>query len=192
MFTTLIKAIGQRQRVLKACLIILLLSLCASRNRALIRRSCKRFVRNTGWWNLVWNTYDESRFKKTFRVSRSTFLYILYHIRSALEEKKLLVKSPYLLSKGLGFACIDLVGGTIFTLKWNGWNRSVNCACYCIWSIGRTRSFYVENIHRKPYTKDSQRIRNGNGQYAANAAVPTLLASHWWLPPTDKMPSWGS
>ena len=99
---------------------------------------------------------------------------------------------PHLLSKGLGFACIDLVGGTIFTLKWNGWNRSVNCACYCIWSIGRTRSFYVENIHRKPYTKDSQRIRNGNGQYAANAAVPTLLASHWWLPPTDKMPSWGS
>ena len=75
MFTTLVKAIGQRQSliIMKACLIILLLSLSASRNRTVTRRSCRRFVRNTGWWNLVRNTYDESRFKKTFRVSRSTF-----------------------------------------------------------------------------------------------------------------------
>ena len=32
-------------------------------------RSCRRSHRNPGWWELVWASYDEGRFKKTFRVS---------------------------------------------------------------------------------------------------------------------------
>ena len=35
-------------------------------------RSCRRLQRNTGWWDLIWQTYSNSRFKKTFRVSRAT------------------------------------------------------------------------------------------------------------------------
>ncbi len=29
--------------------------------------SCRRLQRNTGWWDLIWASYSESRFKKTFR-----------------------------------------------------------------------------------------------------------------------------
>jgi len=36
--------------------------------------------RNTGWWDKEWNTYSEARFKKTFPVSRSTFIFILNRI----------------------------------------------------------------------------------------------------------------
>ncbi len=40
-------------------------------------RSCRRSIRNTGWWELVWATCVEGRFKKAFRVSRKTFNFIL-------------------------------------------------------------------------------------------------------------------
>ena len=33
-----------------------------------------------GWWENAWNNYSEARFKKTFRISRSTFTYILNRI----------------------------------------------------------------------------------------------------------------
>jgi len=36
--------------------------------------------RNTGWWDKVWNTYSEARFKKTFQVSQSAFIFILNRI----------------------------------------------------------------------------------------------------------------
>ena len=41
-------------------------------------------ARNTGWWGKVWNTYSYARFKKLFRVSRGTFLFILGRIRHDL------------------------------------------------------------------------------------------------------------
>ena len=45
-----------------------------------VSRSCRRLTRNIGWWENTWNNYSEARFKKTFRVSRSTFRYILNRI----------------------------------------------------------------------------------------------------------------
>ena len=33
-------------------------------------RSCRRLPRNTGWWDKVWFTYDDKRFRQTLRVSR--------------------------------------------------------------------------------------------------------------------------
>ena len=33
-------------------------------------RSCRRFLRNKGWWELVLDTYDDNRFYETFRMSR--------------------------------------------------------------------------------------------------------------------------
>ena len=38
---------------------------------------------------MVWNVYSEDRFKKTFRVSRATFRYILSRIKHKLERKTL-------------------------------------------------------------------------------------------------------
>ena len=60
-----------------------------------IPRSCRRLPRNTGWWNLIWNTYSNARFKKTLRVSRETFAFILSRIRHALERKSV-VEEPIL------------------------------------------------------------------------------------------------
>ena len=52
-------------------------------------RSCRRLVRNNGWWNLVWTTYSDKRFQNTFRVSKRTFLIILSQIRTELEKNGL-------------------------------------------------------------------------------------------------------
>ena len=60
-----------------------------------IPRSCRQLPRNTGWWNLIWNTYSNARFKKTLRVSRETFAFILSRIRHVLERKSV-VEEPIL------------------------------------------------------------------------------------------------
>ncbi|XP_065067513.1 uncharacterized protein LOC135693062 [Rhopilema esculentum] len=52
-------------------------------------RSCRRLPRNTGWWEKLWFTYDDKRFKQTLRVSRSTFEFILTRIRPQLERQTL-------------------------------------------------------------------------------------------------------
>ncbi len=52
-------------------------------------RSCRRFPRNTGWWEQVWHTYDNKRFKQTLRVSKKTFTLILSRIRVRLERQTL-------------------------------------------------------------------------------------------------------
>lgn len=49
-------------------------------------RSCRRLERNNGWFNMVWSSYSTKRFKKTFRVSRETFAFILVQIRHVLER----------------------------------------------------------------------------------------------------------
>ena len=67
-----------------ACLLLLLIS---QRNIAVVPRpvrSCRRLNRNTGWWQTVLNTYSAARFKKTFRVSRDTFNFILNRIEPFL------------------------------------------------------------------------------------------------------------
>ena len=68
-----------RRKVLNVCFLLLLIS--SQRNNVTpMSRSCRRLTRNIGWWENTWNNYSEARFKKTFRVSRSTFRYILNRI----------------------------------------------------------------------------------------------------------------
>ena len=80
-------AMLRRRTLLKTCLISVLL--LASRQNAspIYRRSCRRLPRNIGWWDLVWRTYSEQRFVKTFRVSRRTFCFILSRIQHVLERQ---------------------------------------------------------------------------------------------------------
>ena len=52
-----------------------------------VHRSCRRLERNNGWWELVWNTYSAERFKRTFRVSKDTFIFILNSICNELVRK---------------------------------------------------------------------------------------------------------
>ena len=61
--------------------------LISSRNKRIFHRSCRRLPRNYGWWELVWNSYSDGRFKKTFRISKATFTFILGKIRPYLERK---------------------------------------------------------------------------------------------------------
>ena len=71
----------RRRRVLNVCFRTLLF-LFSRRGNATPKctRSCRRLRRNMGWFNCLWNTYSEERFKKTFRVSRGTFQFILRHV----------------------------------------------------------------------------------------------------------------
>ena len=51
-------------------------------------RSCRRLQRREiDWFDHVWNTYSNARFKKTFRVSKDTFLYILGKIEHDLQRQ---------------------------------------------------------------------------------------------------------
>ena len=77
----------KRRQLIIVCILSLLL--VTSRGIAVTnkyKRSCRRLERNNGWFNLVWSTYSEQCFKKTFRVSRETFSFILARIRHALER----------------------------------------------------------------------------------------------------------
>lgn len=77
----------KRRQLINVCILSLLL--VTSRGIAVTskyKRFCRRLERNNGWFNLVWSTYLEQRFKKTFRVSRETFSFILARIRHTLER----------------------------------------------------------------------------------------------------------
>ncbi|XP_065070679.1 uncharacterized protein LOC135695493 [Rhopilema esculentum] len=88
----------RRRIVLKAFLLILLLLLydkvvVQPRREARRRqRTCRRLPRNTGWWNNVKDHYSNARFKKTFRVSRETFSFILERVKHDIEKKSLTEK----------------------------------------------------------------------------------------------------
>ena len=77
----------RRQQLLKSSFLIILLILSKRNAGVPIPRSCRRRGQNQGWWRYVWETYTDARFKKTFRVSRNTFSFILERIRPALERK---------------------------------------------------------------------------------------------------------
>jgi len=62
------------------------------RNRRKKMEMTKRFVRNSGWWELVRDTYDANRFFETFRMSRH-FLFQFHppsckHGKKSMERKK--------------------------------------------------------------------------------------------------------
>ena len=81
---TLNNLAARRKRFLN--LAFLLVLLISQRNITVPSpvRSCRRLKRNTGWWENVCNTYWDARFKKTFRISRDTFNFILNRIASFL------------------------------------------------------------------------------------------------------------
>ena len=65
------------------------LILTFSRNNTTISRyrACWRLLRNIGWIEQVLNTFSEARFKRTFRITRATFWYILSKIQIRLDRQ---------------------------------------------------------------------------------------------------------
>ena len=51
------------------------------------RRSCRRVTRNTGWWDIAWSSYSEKRFKRTFRIARTTFRFIHEKIKNDITKE---------------------------------------------------------------------------------------------------------
>ena len=82
-------ALLQHHLMIKACILSGLLLFSQNDSRATAFRSCRRLKRNYGWWELAWHTYDEERFKRTFRVCRKTFMLILDGIRCKIEKQTL-------------------------------------------------------------------------------------------------------
>ena len=98
----------RRQLLIKVLFLAMLV--VVSNSEKAFHRSCRRLSRKNGWWELVWNTYDDARFKKTFRVSRETFEFILSHIRHEL-ERQTLCEEPIPLELRLGLALYRLGRG---------------------------------------------------------------------------------
>ena len=83
------KALGTRMLLLKnrrlqRLLFVTALIVFSRHTTVPVSRSCRRLQRNQGWFQHVWNTYSDPRFRKTFRVSRETFIYILSKIEHDL------------------------------------------------------------------------------------------------------------
>ena len=79
-----------REAFVKAALMTVFTMYNAQTNNNLrLPRSCRRLIRNSGWWDKVWNQYSEKRFKRTFRVTRATFIYILSRIKHDIEKETL-------------------------------------------------------------------------------------------------------
>ena len=70
-------------------------------------RTCRRFLRNGGWWNTVWDTYSVERFKYTFRTSRKTFTYILSFVSDKL-QKEFITEEPLSPEMRLGLCLYKL------------------------------------------------------------------------------------
>ena len=87
--TCLISCIHQRRQTLLkiSALLMLLFTSSESTNEYHKPRLCRRLICNIGWWDIVWCSYSEARFRKTFRVSRETFMYILSFLRNDLEKQ---------------------------------------------------------------------------------------------------------
>lgn len=85
--TAVTHLLSKRRHLLSISLLLLLLTLIQRNDVSTPMRSCRRLTRNNGWWATVSNNYSDAKFKKTFRVTRATFLYILSRIRHRLERQ---------------------------------------------------------------------------------------------------------
>ena len=80
-------------------------------------RSWCRLLRSNGWWEMVWTTYTNERFKKTFRIAKNTFSFILNRISNDLEHQTV-HEDPISPKCRLGI-CLYRLG--------NGWIGCFNC-----------------------------------------------------------------
>ena len=109
--------VARRKRFLNlTCLLSLLIS---QRNITVPRpvRSCRQLKRNTGWWEKVRNTFSDARFRKTFRVSRETFNFILNRIAPSL-VRETVTEEPITSAMRLAICLYTLgIGDYLYTIS---------------------------------------------------------------------------
>ena len=82
-------AIARRRIMYKAYFLLLLLLIRQLNNQISYTRSCRRrpCCNTSCWWQNIKDTYSDYRFKKTFRVSKNKFYFILSYITHDLERQ---------------------------------------------------------------------------------------------------------
>ncbi len=87
--TILLTVINRHNKLLQIyqCLLSILLHLRGRRYSNQNGPRVRRLQRNGGWFELAWQNFTDERFKKTFRVSRETFNYILERIHDSLRKE---------------------------------------------------------------------------------------------------------
>ena len=114
---TLITYITLRRRRLRNLLFLLLQNEALSQSYDRIgshhKRSCRWYLRNSGWFSNVWENHSDEIFKTNFRVSRETFTNILGFIRDDLERENL-CEIPILPEERLGICLYHLSHGDYY------------------------------------------------------------------------------
>ena len=106
--------LARRRRLLYVCsLVMLLLTQRNAIARVPRRRSCRRLIRNEGWWHKVWTTYSDVRFKKTLRVSLATFHFILSRVGNVL-QRQTVTEEPISPEERLGICLYRLGRGDYY------------------------------------------------------------------------------
>ncbi|CAH3121981.1 unnamed protein product [Porites lobata] len=154
----------RRQLLLRvACLTVLLLA--NNNGAAVLSRSCRRFQRN-------------KRFKETFRISRSTFMFLLGRIRHLI-AKDTITEEPispegrlaiclYRLARGDYYFTIAAMAGIGERTVGYIVNEVTTAIVECLW----------EGTVKKTHAEIRGRIQKQNPRYGGGVAIPLLLVSH--------------
>ena len=77
---------GKLHQINFTCLTLLENQLFTKKRNRRFRRLPRTY---TFWWEIVWNSYSDDLFKQTFRLSRSTFTFVLSQIDTNLWKNTL-------------------------------------------------------------------------------------------------------
>ena len=168
--------VARRKRFLNlTCLLSLLIS---QRNITVPRpvRSCRRLKRNTGWWKKVCNTFSDARFKKTFRVSRETFTFILNRTCSGNCDGRT--------NNVSNEACYLSVQTrhrrlSLYHFR-NVWTRCLHCLLNLSGSLSSLGGPFVEWDCVNWHAPDGRGVQTKNSRHGRILAISLLLDSNRW------------
>ena len=83
----LLEVLRRRRQLAAAWLQIILLLTNVQNTVGRSPRTCRRLRRTQGLWANVWSYSDDVRFKKNFRITKGTFLFIRAEIKQDLEKE---------------------------------------------------------------------------------------------------------
>ena len=183
---------ARRKRVLNfACLLLLLIS---QRNITVPRPvcTCRRLKRNTGCWENVCNTSSKERFKKTFRVSPKTFIFILnciepFPIRQTVNrQRSAKPEACYFFLYRLGRR------DYLYTMAMHDNVRTshLHCLLDLPGSLSSPGGPFMERNCVKSHASNWRRVQTKNSWHGTILAISSLLDSNKWLPYSYGMLAW--
>ena len=182
----------RKRFIVRLCLLTCLL-LQSSEDEISARRprSCRRSHKNTGWWELVWASYDEGRFKKTFRVSRNTFNLILKSLRPDI-EKDFVTEQPVSAECRLAICLYRLGRGDYLYTIAELFGLGVTTVHKIRGSMWSDHKKPVETFGASAFSNHQTEYYGENGGYDSVLAIPLLLGCCRWVPHPHSVPSWRS